>query len=296
MLYRLSETLERGLRRITGHPRRAPAGLSAEPSGPQPGPGGRPRVVVVGYGHVGRTLARLLLENGLEPFVIELNLQTVRRLGSEGLGALYGDASHHQTLADAGLEHAAALILTSANAEGILETIRNARELNPRVRIIARTRYVAEVDGLRRAGADVVFSSEAEVAVAMAESLLDRLGVADLLGPRRDRLRAEALRGAADLIGGDLEPRPPSDAGPPPAPSGPDDPREGPIPTAPIVPERTASGSASRPSTSRRRPRSMPRPGLGGDDHPHRAWDLLRDQQVALAALAVYHRSPTRGP
>ena len=67
VLYRLIEPLERGLRRITGHPRRAPAGLSTRRSGRQAGPGGCPRVVVVGYGPVGRTLAGSCSRTGSSP-------------------------------------------------------------------------------------------------------------------------------------------------------------------------------------------------------------------------------------
>ena len=40
----------------------------------------RRRAVVVGYGPTGRTMTRLLRENGIEPVVIELNMDTVRLL------------------------------------------------------------------------------------------------------------------------------------------------------------------------------------------------------------------------
>ena len=53
----------------------------------------RHRAVVVGYGPIGRTLVRLLRENGIEPTVIELNMDTVRGLRDDGIDAVYGDAS-----------------------------------------------------------------------------------------------------------------------------------------------------------------------------------------------------------
>ncbi len=46
--------------------------------------------VVVGHGPVGRTVARLLRENEIEPTVIDLNVDTVRSLTSEGVRAVYG--------------------------------------------------------------------------------------------------------------------------------------------------------------------------------------------------------------
>jgi CPA2 family monovalent cation:H+ antiporter-2 len=115
--------------------------------------------VVVGYGPVGRTLTRLLRENGVEPTVVELNLDSVRRIQAEGTRAVYGDAMHRETLLAAGIERAVAVILTSAGMRGSEEVIRLAREVNSKVRVFARTAYLREIEVLRQAGADVVFSS-----------------------------------------------------------------------------------------------------------------------------------------
>ena len=51
------------------------------------------RAVVVGYGPTGRTVVRLLRDNGIAPTVIELNMDTVRALRDEGVDAIYGDAT-----------------------------------------------------------------------------------------------------------------------------------------------------------------------------------------------------------
>ena len=130
----------------------------------------------------------------MQPVVIELNLETVRLLGGRGILAIYGDARHRQTLIEAGIETAAALALTSSDSEGIAETIRYARELNPRIRIIARTTYAFETAAIRRDGVDAAFSSEGEVALAMTEFLLGQLGTtAEQVDRYRDRLRADFL-------------------------------------------------------------------------------------------------------
>ena len=51
------------------------------------------RAVVIGYGPVGRTVARLLGENGVTPTIVDLNIETVQALRAEGVAAIYGDAS-----------------------------------------------------------------------------------------------------------------------------------------------------------------------------------------------------------
>ena len=52
------------------------------------------RAVIVGYGPIGQTLARLLPDNEIEPTIIEMNLETVRKLREEGVSAVYGESSH----------------------------------------------------------------------------------------------------------------------------------------------------------------------------------------------------------
>ena len=54
--------------------------------------------------------------------------------------------------------------------------IRLSRELNPKLRVLARTAYLRDVDTLHEAGANEVFSGEGEVALALTEAILHRLG------------------------------------------------------------------------------------------------------------------------
>ena len=156
---------------------------------------GLDRALIVGYGPVGRTLARLLRENRIEPVIIELNLETVRRLGTEGIAAVYGDVAHRETLEHAGLKHARALILSSSQTIGTSEAIRIARELSPNAWIMVRSNYLLELPALREAGADLVFSGEGEVALSMTESLLERLGATpEQIDRERARIRSELFR------------------------------------------------------------------------------------------------------
>ena len=171
---------------------------------------------------MGRTLARLLRENQIEPVIIELNLETVRRLTTEGFTAVYGDVAHRATLERAGLKRARALILSSSQTLGTREAIRLARELNPRAWIAVRSNYLRELPALREAGADLVFSGEGEVALSMTESLLERLGATpEQIDRERARIRSELFHGPAPQVrpsseggGGPTEPAPLNSARP----------------------------------------------------------------------------------
>jgi CPA2 family monovalent cation:H+ antiporter-2 len=180
LLYRLIEPAEQWIARrpllwarlnLT-----APAGAEARapraPASPNPGH----QAVVIGYGPTGRTVARLLKENGIQPTVVELNMDSVRELREQGIDAVYGDATRPDTLAGAGVATSGSLILTSAGMANSTEVIRAARELNPAIRVLARAAYLRDLPGLKHAGADTIYSGEGEVALAFIEDLLDRLG------------------------------------------------------------------------------------------------------------------------
>jgi monovalent cation:H+ antiporter-2, CPA2 family len=152
----------------------------------------RYRAVIVGYGPVGRTLVRLLQENSVEPVVIEMNLKTVQELRDARVKAVYGDASHTQTLQAAGIERSGTLFLSSSSIDTVEELIRLARELNPNIRVVARSAYLRERNILLKAGATEVFAGEGEVALALAEAVLRELGAtAEQIDRERDRVRAE---------------------------------------------------------------------------------------------------------
>jgi monovalent cation:H+ antiporter-2, CPA2 family len=149
------------------------------------------RVIVVGYGPVGQTLSRILKDNGLQVVVIEMNLKTIQELRAQGELAVYGDASLREVLHHAGIEHADGLIIAASSVPA--DTIvKAARELNPNIRVLTRATYLKESQKLREAGANAVFSSEGEVALAMTAFLMRQLGATDeQIDRERERVRAD---------------------------------------------------------------------------------------------------------
>jgi monovalent cation:H+ antiporter-2, CPA2 family len=152
------------------------------------------RAIVVGYGPTGRTVSRLLRDNGCLPTVVDLNVNVVRELREQGVHAVYGDATHRDTLAEAGTASADHLILTSSEMEHAREAIRNAKELNPDIHVFARTAYLRDLPAICALGVDVAVSAEGEVGLAMAEIVMRQLGATpDQIDRERDRVRSELL-------------------------------------------------------------------------------------------------------
>jgi len=149
------------------------------------------RAIVIGYGPTGRTVSRLLRENGISPTVVDLNIDHVRALRDEGLSAVHGDARYPDTLVNAGLPHAGTLIVSGADT-GSPDVIKGARQINPTVHIFVRGNYLRDVPQLRSAGAEEVFAGEGEVAMAMTEAVLRRLGATpEQIDRERARVRSE---------------------------------------------------------------------------------------------------------
>jgi CPA2 family monovalent cation:H+ antiporter-2 len=190
LLYRAVVPLERWIpqRRMAASP--AAASTHAAPLDHDP----RHRAVVIGYGPVGRTVARLLRQNSVTPTIVDLNVETVRALLDEGHPAIYGDAGHRDTLVSAGVPTAGSIILSVAGLPAAREVIRASRELNPSILILARTAYIRELVALRESGANVVYAGESEVALAFTETILGRLGATpEQIDRERARVHEELI-------------------------------------------------------------------------------------------------------
>jgi len=147
------------------------------------------RSILVGYGPVGRIVHRLLTERGADVTVVDVNLETVRELRDRGVKAVNGDVLRAGTLDEAGIATAASLVL-SADVDEAAEIVRQARQLNPDLRVLARCAHLRDAAAIRRAGASVVAAGEAEVGVALAEAVT----AADALDPVQAAAQREAFR------------------------------------------------------------------------------------------------------
>jgi len=156
-------------------------------------------VIIAGYGLNGRNLAAALRSIRAPYLIVELNAQTVRQARDRGEAAFYGDATREEILHALGVERARMLVAAISDPAATRRVVRVARGLNPRLHIIARTRYVVEIPELVRLGADDVIPEEFETSIEIFARVLAHYGVgrADV-DHLVDQIRAshyEALRG-----------------------------------------------------------------------------------------------------
>ncbi len=159
-------------------------------------PSSKPRAIVIGYGLVGRTIARAFEQMDIEPVIIETNIETVTELQSSGKQALFGDASRRDILENAGLANAAYLAITVPSIEDTMMILQSAHEVARPIPTFARCHYDRDKQHLINAGAVAVTSEESLIAAAMAESVFG-LGNHSKLHIRREIKRIQD-----DLKGG----------------------------------------------------------------------------------------------
>ena len=113
-------------------------------------------VIVCGYGRLGKIISKEIVEAKQRVVVIDTNDHTHISASESGVLFIQGSAYEDENLKLAGVEHAKVLItMLPSDAENVYVTL-CARDLNPNLKIIARTEDEGGESRLKRAGASQV--------------------------------------------------------------------------------------------------------------------------------------------
>ena len=114
--------------------------------------------IVCGFGRVGKMVSEGLQRDNLPLCVVDSNPSLEPLLQSKRLLYLFGDATDEAVLEAAGIERAAVLLaLLPSDADNLFLTIA-AKEMNPKLRVVARAEDERTERRLVRSGADNVVS------------------------------------------------------------------------------------------------------------------------------------------
>ena len=138
----------------------------------------RGHVIIVGYGLNGRNLAKVLRRTGVPYLVMELNAEAVREASDQGERIIYGDATRKEVLHHIRLDYARILVLAISDPIASRHTVSLARQMNPDIHIIVRTRYMSEMSDLRELGANEVIPEEFETSIEIFSRVLREYGIA----------------------------------------------------------------------------------------------------------------------
>ena len=163
----------------------------------------RGHAVVCGYGRVGRVIVEVLLRRRFPVVVVEEDIRKVRELRARGAECILGDAGNSVVLERLGLERARVLVVAIPDALTARRIVAYARQINPRLDVVARTHSQEERRFLRRRDVTEVVLAEAELALEMTRHTLHRFGVS--LAEIQATIQRVRERLAEDEVGEEAE-------------------------------------------------------------------------------------------
>jgi CPA2 family monovalent cation:H+ antiporter-2 len=180
-------------------------GLGSERSGETSADDPEPdaRVVVIGYGPAGQTLIRLLRSLEIPFIAVDTNPSALVKARTTGEPIIFGDATRPQVLQHLRVADARLVAVAISDPLATRRIVSRIRAMAPKTPILARTRYVREVDRLSMAGATMVVAEEFEGSIELVARALETFDVpTGAIARFTDALRDEgydAIRGPAAL-------------------------------------------------------------------------------------------------
>lgn len=129
-------------------------------------------VIIVGFGLVGKNLALVLKQANIPYVVIELNIDTVIEMKESGEPIYYGDGTSKEILNKAGVRKAKLIVIAISDPVATRRIVSVAYSVNKNIYIVVRTRYLAEVEELKRLGASDVIPEEYETSIEIFSRVL----------------------------------------------------------------------------------------------------------------------------
>ncbi|MDD5769266.1 MAG: cation:proton antiporter, partial [Methanothrix sp.] len=131
-------------------------------------------LVIIGYGFVGRTLARAARVGELSYLILEMNPEKVRGERANGEPIHYGDATQEMILRHADVDAARVVVVAVSDVMATRRIVEMVRKINPKVYIMARVRYLDEAAACYDLGADEVIPEEFETSVEIFSRVLSK--------------------------------------------------------------------------------------------------------------------------
>lgn len=131
-------------------------------------------IIIVGYGPNGQNVAKTARLSAIPYTIIEMNAETVRAEKARGEPIFFGDATEEDVLRHANIQSARIILIVISDPVAIGRIVKNARLMNPGIHIIARTRYLQDVNDLYKMGANEVVSEQFETSIELFTRVLSR--------------------------------------------------------------------------------------------------------------------------
>ncbi|MCW4452795.1 monovalent cation:proton antiporter-2 (CPA2) family protein [Kaistella sp. BT6-1-3] len=135
------------------------------------------KIIIVGFGHFGSTVGRLLRVNGIQTTILDNDPERVNLLKSNHFKVYFGDATKQGILRSAGAETADLLILCLDDPEKNKFILEYARKKYPQLKIFVRAKNRLDAYDFYNNGVDNIYRETLGTAVDMAVDILKATGM-----------------------------------------------------------------------------------------------------------------------
>ena len=161
-------------------------------------------LVIIGYGINGKNIAKAARGANIPYVVVEKDMEALKQAQLSTESVVFGDATHEVILKHVHAYSARVVVIAISDPDTTRLIVSKIRELSDIVYIIVRTRYLKEIDGNLRLGADEVIPEEFETSIEIFTRVLHKYLVPEneifsfIEAIRADNY--EMLRGVSGLL------------------------------------------------------------------------------------------------
>ena len=161
-------------------------------------------LVIIGYGINGKNIAKAARGANIPYVVVEKDMEALKQAQFNTESVVFGDATHEVILKHVHAYSARVVVIAISDPDTTRLIVSKIRELSDIVYIIVRTRYLKEIDGNLRLGADEVIPEEFETSIEIFTRVLHKYLVPEneifsfIEAIRADNY--EMLRGVSGLL------------------------------------------------------------------------------------------------
>lgn len=137
-------------------------------------------VVIIGFGRVGKMVARLLEAENIHYTAMDINFDSVSESRREGFPVYPGDASRLDMLKSLGIDRASSVVISVENEVTLKKSAKIIRANFPNLPIIVRARDLSEDQALYEMGVSTIVPETFETGLQLGGAVLKSVGVSEL--------------------------------------------------------------------------------------------------------------------
>ena len=164
-------------------------------------------VVILGFGRVGRTIARLLTNLQVPYLALDMNQAVVAKYRAQGANVYYGNGDQIDVLRKAGLAAARLVVVTIDQPARVNRILSMLRHEYPDIDVIARAHDRAQAIELVEAGATRAVPETLEASLQLGRSILTTIGLPiEEIRQIIQRVREEGYQSVEPMAGDAAQP------------------------------------------------------------------------------------------